>query len=577
MMRKINIITVLIILASVSNAYATAPYEQKNLFRIDNISGDSIVSALFPSITTGPKTDASTGEYFFAISPWLFIINRFGSPVYINKAEGGVRNFRHHLSGFLTYYDNERKKFFVLDDYYNAIDSIEAPGSYNIDFHDIKMLENGHILLLAYDNRHMDMSEIITGGSNNATVRDMIIQELDSEKNLIFQWQTRDNLNIIDADTTLVDLRSDYIDYAHVNSICLDSDSNLLVSFRNMSEIIKINRETGDIIWRFGGINNDFTIVDDYRAFSAQHSISRTKDGNMLFFDNGNGSENEFSRVVEYSVDTVNKTSTLIREIRHDPDIYAPVMGNVIELESGNLLVGWGKNGEKILATEYNSQGEVVNELKLPENSSFWSYHVDQSFWRSSLFPTTVDTLLIGSIEEGDSSISGINVYNNSSSVVHIDSFYLSDEGSFKLITDLPVSILPGENQTVEVKFEPLTANTYECILTLLVISDDTSRFLAVGKQVVMKGQGTGASGKESTIDKPSVIVYPNPFSDVIHIDLSKPAVSIILFSMNGKIAWEGSATDQTNIPASSLIKGTYLLSLFWEDESRTNIIIVKD
>lgn len=577
-MKKTNIITVFLILAFVSSIHATNPYEQNKPFRNDKSSGDSIVSAILPSITTSPSTDVSYGEYIFAISPWLFIINRFGSPVYINKAGGGVRNFRYHSNGYLSYYDNERKKFFVLDDYYNTVDSIEAAGSYDIDFHDMKILENGHILLLAYDNRHVDMSEIITGGSNDATVRDMIIQELDNEKNLIFQWFTGDNLKITDADTTLVDLHSDFIDYAHVNSVYLDSDSNLLLSFRNMSEIIKINRETGGIIWRFGGAKNEFTIVDDYRIFSAQHSVSRTKSGNLLFFDNGNGSENEFSRVVEYSMDTVDKTSTLIREIRHDPDIYTPVMGNVKELESGNVLVGWGKNGERILATEYNNEGEVVNELILPENSAYWSYHVDQFFWRSSLFPTSIDTLLFGSVEEGDSSISSFSVYNNSSSIVHIDSFYLSDEESFELITDLPVSISPGENQSVEIKFKPLTVDNFECILTSLVVPNDTSRFLAAGKQVVMKGQGTGASGKEeATIDKPSVIVYPNPFSDVIHIDLSKPAVSIVLTSINGKILWEGTASGQTDIPADGLKKGAYLLSLYLEDGTRETITIVKD
>lgn len=73
------------------------------------------------------------------------------------------------------------------------------------------------------------------------------------------------------------------------------------------------------------------------------------------------------------------------------------------------------------------------------------------------------------------------------------------------------------------------------------------------------------------------VIVYPNPFSDFIHINLLKPAVSIILFSMNGKIIWEGSGSGQIDIPVNNLKKGTFLLSLLLEDGTRETVTIVKD
>src|SRR2546422_8452549 len=50
----------------------------------------------------------------------------------------------------------------------------------------------------------------------------------------------------------------------HGNSIELDSDGNLLLSSRHMSEITKIDRQTGDIIWRMGlnSKHNDFTFLD---------------------------------------------------------------------------------------------------------------------------------------------------------------------------------------------------------------------------------------------------------------------------------------------------------------------------
>ena len=35
---------------------------------------------------------------------------------------------------------------------------------------------------------------------------------------------------------------------------------HLLISSRHMDEVTKIDRQTGEIIWRLGGKNNDFTV-----------------------------------------------------------------------------------------------------------------------------------------------------------------------------------------------------------------------------------------------------------------------------------------------------------------------------
>ena len=49
----------------------------------------------------------------------------------------------------------------------------------------------------------------------------------------------------------------------HGNSIEIDDDNHLIISNRRSSEILKINRYSGEIIWRFGGPQNDFTILND--------------------------------------------------------------------------------------------------------------------------------------------------------------------------------------------------------------------------------------------------------------------------------------------------------------------------
>ena len=56
-----------------------------------------------------------------------------------------------------------------------------------------------------------------------------------------------------------------------MNSVAIDYDDHIIVSNRHLSEVTKINRQTGDIIWRLGGVNNEFDFVNDEFQMSYQH------------------------------------------------------------------------------------------------------------------------------------------------------------------------------------------------------------------------------------------------------------------------------------------------------------------
>ena len=90
---------------------------------------------------------------------------------------------------------------------------------------------------------------------------------VDQNKNLIFEWNAWEHLNI--ADYTNLDLTRLRLTWMHGNSIEVDQDFHLLVSNRRSSEILKIDRNTGDVLWYLGGPNNDFTINNDsFNGFS---------------------------------------------------------------------------------------------------------------------------------------------------------------------------------------------------------------------------------------------------------------------------------------------------------------------
>lgn len=172
----------------------------------------------------------------------------------------------------------------MLDSTYTRVDTYRAGNGYSTDLHELQLLPNGHALLMIYDPQTVDMSRIVPGGNPAATVVGLVIQELDAQKQVVFEWRSWDHFQITDA--TAEDLTAAVIDYAHGNALERDADGNILLSSRHMDEITKIDRQTGDIMWRLGGKHNQFTFVNDPQPFVHQHDVRRLPNGNITLFDN---------------------------------------------------------------------------------------------------------------------------------------------------------------------------------------------------------------------------------------------------------------------------------------------------
>lgn len=91
----------------------------------------------------------------------------------------------------------------------------------------------------------MDLSKIIPGGNSNANVEVYVVQEIDEDDSLIYQWNSFDHFLIQDA--IHEDLTAAYVNPVHTNAIEPDYDGNILISSRNLSEITKINLQTGQL------------------------------------------------------------------------------------------------------------------------------------------------------------------------------------------------------------------------------------------------------------------------------------------------------------------------------------------
>jgi len=256
-------------------------------------------------------------------------------------------------------------KIYVYNDDMNIIDTIPYPPQYQKDFHASIVLNNGHYLLLCAERVNMDMSNIVENGDPNAEIINTLLVETDNTGEIYWIWSPLEHLSITDI-TEDFDLTTQVIDFTHPNAIHETDDGFIYLSNRNLDEVTKINKETGDIVWRMGGShckNNQFTFInddfgDDF-GFSHQHSIHILDNGNLLLFDNGNLRQNFYSRAVEYEIDEEHMTATKVWESRHTPDLQTAAMGNVQRLPNGNTLINWSFGN----ITEVRPDGSLALEI----------------------------------------------------------------------------------------------------------------------------------------------------------------------------------------------------------------------
>ncbi len=315
------------------------------------LNGVSVPSD-FPYIDITVNDNPDTGYIFTNFEGekyYNLILDNNGNPVFYWIVPDSRRDFKVQETGVITM--TVRSGFggggyIGVDNTFTVVDTFFAPPGYMIDEHELLVLPNGHYLITAMTERQVDMRQYVSGGNPNATVIDYHLIEMDGNDNPVFIWRSDDpgNYEITDADERSVNLRGQTIDYLHTNSIGIDLDGNYLITPKIMNEVTKINKNTGEIMWRLGGKKNEFTYVDLDGFVYMQHCIRVLPNGNYLIFDNGNyHTPHPYSRALEFKVDTVNMTATKVWEFRNTPnDYYAPYKGNIQQLPNGNRLISWG-------------------------------------------------------------------------------------------------------------------------------------------------------------------------------------------------------------------------------------------
>ena len=311
------------------------------------------------------------------------VVDQNGVPVYVRAAakasldlKAAGRDGHFTVARPTTTAGRTGSAIVELDPGFREIARHETVGLVDTDGHDSVLLGNGHEILIAYEPN-------AETGLTDAVIQDVY------DGRVFFEWRS-DGLvdeSVVDPSTAAGK------DYAHINSVVVMRDGDLLVSFRHLSSVLKIARtahdgfQEGDIVWRLGGRNSDFTFVDDPYPGGpcAQHTASELPNGHILIYDNGSGGISKnmcidpadpsgptvartFTRVTEYDlgqVDTDPSTPETARLVwAYQPQgRYSFFAGSAQRLPNGNTMVGWATVRDAI-ATEVAPSGEVVWELK---------------------------------------------------------------------------------------------------------------------------------------------------------------------------------------------------------------------
>ncbi|HVX30350.1 MAG TPA: aryl-sulfate sulfotransferase [Nitrolancea sp.] len=217
--------------------------------------------------------------------------------------------------------------------------------------HDGIVLANGNVLFLCLGRVPDEIARVVlSGGEPHDLYADYLV-EMTRAGEIVWEWRSWEHLDPV-ADKPLA-VREDREEWTHGNTVAELPNGDLLVSFRDLSTIAIIDRQSGDLRWRYGAPN-----------LAQQHAPAPLPNGNILVFDNGTRRVDHFmpySRVLEIDP----RTSEIVwsYQERQDVDFFAPHLSNAQRLPNGNTLICEGTFGRII---EVTAAGETVWEYVNP-------------------------------------------------------------------------------------------------------------------------------------------------------------------------------------------------------------------
>lgn len=236
--------------------------------------------------------------------------------------------------------------------------------TYFCESHDYKILGDNHYLLTSITLTTVDNIPGMEG--TQVQVVNAIIQE-QKDGQVVMQWESIEHPELYSASLTnneyaafTAGTTDEFTDYVHLNAIAVDPQTyDLLISCRSVG-LMKIDRETGEILWIMGRGQNDIQGLEQSQIGLLQHDVRYLDDGSFTIFDNSGG-QNSSSRVCRYWIDE--ETKTLVRFQEYPTEYYSSAMGSaeLLDEETDTYTIVYGMGVADMAFEERNFSTNTVN------------------------------------------------------------------------------------------------------------------------------------------------------------------------------------------------------------------------
>jgi len=179
--------------------------------------------------------------------------------------------------------------------------------------HDVIRTPEGTWMTLAHELQEVDVPAL---GGPSPVLGDRIV-EVGVDGEVLWEWSTFDHLDTTRFPTDLSQewINDEFYDWTHANAVVhVEQDDALLVSLRHQHWVVKLDRATGEVLWRLGP-DGDFELQGEGGWFYGQHTPVLDDDGGaLLLYDNGNDQPDEepHPRAAVYAVDEDTAEATLL-------------------------------------------------------------------------------------------------------------------------------------------------------------------------------------------------------------------------------------------------------------------------
>lgn len=244
-----------------------------------------------------------------------------------------------------------------------VVHTVSAVGG-STDIHELQETPNGNYLVISYQPReHVDLTAL--GGISDDTVVDAVVQEIDPSGAEVWSWSTQGHIGLDETGRWWpTALKGNPHDIVHMNAVEPDGEDAILISLRHTDAVYKIDKTTGDVVWKLGGTWTPKSLAvkgDPQGAYplGGQHDVRLQPDGTISIHDN-NTNLPDPPRVVRYAIDEGKGTATLVEEFT-DPLVPSSFCcGSARRSSDGSWLLSWGGNS---LVTEFNPAHERTFRL----------------------------------------------------------------------------------------------------------------------------------------------------------------------------------------------------------------------